>query len=435
MNLTVHPHGPLSGASTVPGDKSIAHRAVLLGAVAEGESRIDNFPFAGVTRATLRVLTGLGVEWEASASTLRIVGNGRSDLTTPIQPLECGNSATTMRLTTGLLSGANVPAVLDGSNGLRRRPMGPLVQALRELEVPVHATDGGHAPLTLAARSNGRALRGGIVQLDAPSAQLKSAVLLAGLGASAPVTVIEPAPSRDHTERMLRSMGVEITSEAPERVTLTPPSSPLRPLRLALPGDFSSAAFLITVAIILPGSSITVLDVGLNPGRTGLLEVLSAMGARIAVQPTGERGGERIGRISVAHAPLRGARVSGALVPRMIDEFPALAVAAVCAHGETRVRQAESLRSKESDRIAALVNELRALGANIEEHPDGFTIHGPTPLRGGVVQCHGDHRLAMALAIAGLAAADPVTIAGAEAIDESFPGFSETLHSLGAQLE
>jgi 3-phosphoshikimate 1-carboxyvinyltransferase len=313
--------------------------------------------------------------------------------------------------------------------------MGALVRALGELGVPVQATDGGYAPLRLAARRDGRRLHGGTVQLEVPSAQLKSAVMLAGLVASAPVTVIEPSPSRDHTERMLRSMGLGVLNEAPERVTLIPTKSPLRPLRMTLPGDISSAAFLITAALILPGSSITVQEVGLNLGRTGLLEVLSAMGAQLAVKPTGERGGEPIGQITAAHAPLRGAQVSGALVPRMIDEFPALAVAAVCAHGETRIRQAESLRGKESDRIAALVRELRSLGANIEEHPDGFTIHGPTPLRGGVVHCHGDHRLAMALTIAGLAAADPVTILGAEVIDESFPAFPEVLRALGAKLE
>ena len=435
MMTFVSAQGPLRGEVSLPGDKSIAHRAALLGALADGPSRIDNFLDAGVTRAMLDVLTRLGVEWALAGTTLDIQGRGQVEWTDPSECLDCRNSATTLRLTAGALAGLGVSAVMDGTPSLRRRPMGALVDVLGSMAAPIRAAEGKHAPVTIGRRAAGAGLRGGEFALASASAQLKSAVLLAGLGAEDAVSVVEPGPSRDHTERLLEAMGVAIERD-PERrrVTLRPPTGPLRPLELRLPGDLSSASFLIAAALITPGSSITVNDVGLNPTRTGLLDTLREMGAAIRVREGGERAGEPIGTIFVEHSELRGVEVDGDRVVRMIDEFPIFAVLAAYARGTSRVRQAAALRGKESDRIEALCRELQALGAEVEEHPDGFSIHGTGSLRGGSVRAHGDHRLALALAVAGMAASEPVHIEGSEVVDESFPGFVGAMQGLGARL-
>ncbi len=435
MNLVMLPCAPLRGEVSLPGDKSIAHRAVLLAAVAEGMSRIDNFQAAGVTRAALRLLSALGVHWELRGDSLAIEGRGRYGLRPPGAAVDCGNSATTLRLAAGLLAGANVPAVLDGSAGLRRRPMAPLVTTLAQLGASLQASDGGRAPVSVRRLAAAQVLHAGQVSIPSASAQLKSASLLAALGADGPVEVVEPEPTRDHTERMLTHMGVTLERAAdPRRIRLLPPRGPLPPLSLRLPGDFSSAAFLIAAALITPGSLISLHNVGLNPTRTGMLEVLERMGARLQVQVTGQWAGEPVGDIRVEHSDLRATDVEGDRVVRMIDEFPVFAVLAAYARGEARVRNASALRDKESDRIATLCGELRILGAQVVEYPDGFAIRGGDRLHGGRVRAHGDHRLGMALAVAGSAAAAPVTVEQAEVIGESFPAFVETLQSLGASL-
>ncbi len=439
--LTVSPSPPLSGSLALPGDKSLSHRAALFAALAQGESVIDNFLEAGVTRAMLAALENLGFDYQLAAGRLTLRGEGldgwraRARQTGPV--LDCGHSATTMRLLAGALAAAGVPAALDGSAGLRSRPMGRIVEPLQAMGVPVRST-GGKAPLNFKAR-NGRPLQSQIFDLPVASAQVKSCLLLAGLAADGPVTVIEPGPSRDHTERLLGGMGAEVARmELPGgkfRVELQPPATPLDPLNLSLPGDFSSAAFLIVAGLITPGSEIRLQSVGLNPTRTGLLDALEMMGAGIRLENRRERQGEPVGDILVRHTPLSACRVDGPLVVRMIDEFPAFAVAAAYAVGGTVVREARELRLKESDRISALCRQLRSIGVEARELDDGFCIPGDQKPAGGQVDPSGDHRLAMALAVAGLAAQGPVMVGHPEIIRQSFPGFQEALSGLGAKID
>ena len=446
---------PLLGIATLPGDKSLSHRAALLAALAEGESRIENFLVAGVTRAMLDALTDLGVSWELNGVALSVTGRGIGGLRAPVPPVDCGNSATTLRLLAGAIGAAGIPAVLDGSPGLRARPMARIVEPLRAMGVQVEPAAGGTAPLQFFARRGGRPLRGIEHSLAIPSAQVKSCLLLAGLAAEGETVLREPGISRDHTERMLRGLGVsvetaqEIPAPLPQRsglpsgfaagpvvtTRLVPPRPlALPPLDCTLPGDFSSAAFLIVAALIVPGSQVTLRGIGLNPTRTGLLDVLQTMGADIQTLATGQVYGEPAGGLLVCSSPLQGIDVGGSLVPRMIDEFPVFAVAAALARGRTVVRGAGELRHKESDRISALCSELRKLGVEITETADGFEIQGGRPVRGGVVQSHGDHRLAIALAVAGLASETPVSIQGAGAISESFPGFVQALQDLDGNV-
>ncbi len=441
MNLTVTPGAALRGATRLPGDKSISHRAALLAALAEGESQIDNFLISGVTRAILGALSSLGVGWELDGTRLTVQSQGWRGWRPPAAPIDCGNSATTLRLLAGALAAAGMPAILDGAPGLRARPMMRIIEPLQQMGVAITG-DKGRAPLRLSRFTH--PLRPLDYTLPVASAQVKSCLLLAALAAHGRTTLREPAPSRDHSERLLRSLGIDITTEqhtqnhlaSPQYLTHLNPPCPLSlpPLRLKVPGDFSAAAFIIVAALITPGSQVTLSNVGLNPTRTGLLDALSAMGARIHLSATGEQNGEPIGDLSVEASSLRGVCIEGSLVVRMIDEFPAFAVAAAYAQGETVVRQAEELRYKESDRIAALCAELRALGVDVEEAQDGFSIRGGVIPRGGLVRSHGDHRLAMALAIAGLASQQPITVKDAEVIDESFPAFGETLRNLGGWL-
>lgn len=434
--LEVHPaRVPLRGEATLPGDKSLSHRAALFAALAAGESRVANFLDAGVTRPLLQALTALGVAWRLEGTTLVVRGQGLRGWRPPQAPLDCGHSATTMRLLAGALAAAGVPAVLDGSEGLRRRPMRRVTEPLRWMGVPITDTD-GHAPLHLAARPLGQPLRPLVYDLPVASAQVKTALLLAALAAQGTTRLREPGPSRDHTERLLAVMGAPIRQPAPRTVALDGPlTRPLRPLRLTLPGDISSAAFLIAAALLVPGSEVHLRGVLLNPTRTGFLDAVRAMGADLTVVPRGEVGGEPVGDLTVRHTPaLRGIRVAGDLVVRMIDEFPAFAVVAAAAQGVTEVAEAEELRHKESDRIAALVAQLRCLGIPAEERPGGFVIPGGRGWAGGQVHAQGDHRLAMALAVAGLAARGPVRVEGAEMVYQSFPTFVETLQRLGAPL-
>ena len=453
MKLTVHSGRPLRGEAIVPGDKSLSHRASLFSALAEGESVIDRFLVSGVTRAMLDALTAMGVAWQVKGERLTICGSGLNGLRKPLAPLDCRNSATTIRMLAGAVAAAGIDATLDGSAGLRRRPMDRIAEPLRLMGVEITAAPNGGAPLHLHGRLPDQPLRAVDYTLPVASAQVKSCLLLAALAAEGPTTIREPGPSRDHTERMLRAMGVRVETSAgatcrgrpalapstgaggpppvAHGVTIHPPTAPLQPLRMQLAGDISAAAFLIVAAVIIPGSEILLRDVGLNPTRTGLLDALRAMGADICTGNLRDWSGEPVGDLTVRHSPLCATHVSGDLVVRMIDEFPVFAVAAACAQGITEVREAEELRHKESDRITALANELRAIGVAIEPLPDGFRITGGA-VAGGTVHPHGDHRIAMACAVAGLVASNPVIIDGAEIMNESFPAFRETLVALGA---
>lgn len=440
MSLTIHPGHPLNGTISLPGDKSLSHRAALFASLAAGTSRIDGFLISGVTARLLESLTLLGIPWKQDGNTLTVKGHGIGGFLTPTSILNCGNSATTLRFLAGALASSSTPAVLDGSAGLRRRPMERIIEPLQQMGVDIQGTT-GCAPLTLGVSK--LPLQGGTFALSVASAQVKTCLLLAGLAAKEPVTISEPGFSRDHTERMLESMGLDIHSEkviagshTHYLTHMTPPEAQcsLKPLNLNLPGDFSSAAFLIVAALITPDSDITIKDVGLNATRTGLLDVLLAMGASIQISARPTRGGEPVGDLIIKHSLLKGVDVSGEQVVRMIDEFPVFAIAAAFAEGTSTVRDASELRMKESDRITALCTELQHLGVQIEETPDGFVVHGHGILQGGTVDPHGDHRLAMSLAVAGLAARKPITIENAAIIRESFPEFDNVLGRLGAGL-
>jgi 3-phosphoshikimate 1-carboxyvinyltransferase len=426
-HYTVQPASALRGRTRVPGDKSLSHRAVLLGALACGASQVNGFLPAGDCRATVACVRALGVEvTEHNATTLTIHGRGRRGLRAPEAPLDCVRSGTTMRLLTGILAGQRFDSVLTGAPQLRRRPMRRITEPLQAMGADVSDTD-GHAPLTV----HGGELRGAEHHLAIASAQVKSALLLAGLNADGATTVHQPGPARDHTERLLQAMGADLTVDGLS-VTLCP--SHLQPLTFNIPGDLSSAAFLLVAATLLPGSELTLLDVGLNPTRTGLLDVLRGMGADLESTPLHDEAGEPVGDLIVRAAPLHGTTIAGETVVRMIDEFPVLAVAATQAQGTTVVRDAAELRVKETDRIGRVVDALRTLGARIEGRSDGFVVEGPTPLHGGTVDSGGDHRLAMALTIAGLLADAPVVVQNTDCIADSFPGFAEMLGALGAGM-
>jgi 3-phosphoshikimate 1-carboxyvinyltransferase len=428
----------LHGTVRLPGDKSISHRAAILAASAEGESRVDGFLRAGVTQVMLDSLASAGVQWRWEGGALVVTGNGRDGFRAGPRPLYCGNSATTFRLLSGLLAGRPLfqselgsdEFILDATEQLRRRPMRRVTDPLRRMGASIRSVQQPDcAPLGITPSQ----LTGIDYDMPVASAQVKSAILLAGLSASGSTLVREPSPSRDHTERLLRALGVRL-EDAPSGVRVFPIDRPLPPLSVRVVGDFSSAAFLLVAGLIVPGSEIILRDVGLNPRRTGLLAALRRMGADIAELDRSETNGEPRGDLRVRAGPLAATIVEGAEVVDMIDEFPVLAVAAARAEGTTIVQNAAELRHKESDRISMLAIELGKIGVAVAETPDGFSIRGPADIRGGKVDSHGDHRLAMAMAVAGLVAKAGVEVEGAESISESFPNFSELMNSLGAQM-
>jgi len=423
----------LQGTITVPGDKSISHRVLLLGAIARGLSRATGFLPAADCLSTLGCLAQMGVPVERpDETTVLIHGLGLRGMTEPAGVLDCGNSGTTMRLLAGLLAGQGFYAVLTGDASLRRRPMARIAEPLRRMGATVLGRQGGSLPPLTIWGGN---LHGIEYIPPVASAQVKSCLLLAALYAAGPTTIHEPVPSRDHTERMLLAQGAAISLPATKpaegaAITLQPQTRHLEPLNIAIPGDISSAAFFVVAASIVPGSWLRIQGVGTNPTRTGILDVLADMGGSVVVENERSSGGEPLADLVIQTAPLRGVDIAGALIPRLIDELPVIAVAATQSQGVTTVHEAAELRAKESDRISALVTELRKLGAKIAELPDGFVVEGPSVLHGAVVDSHGDHRLAMSLAIAGLVAKGETTILGAEAIAVSFPGFEQTLEGI-----
>ena len=420
---------PLRGTIQVPADKSITHRALMLTPLLNGETRIENYLDSETTRATLNCIRAMGADiQEIDSSTLNVNGRGLHSLQEPRDVLYCLGSGTTIRLLSGICAGQYFLSVLDGTPALKRRPMGRIIEPLKQMGAQILARDNDRfAPLVF----RGGNLRGIEYALPIASAQVKSAILFAGLFADTPTTVHEPAPSRDHTERMLRALGVDVSRLTEHSTRISPPQRlEMGDWRLAIPADFSSAAFFIVAALLGKNSQLVLENVGLNPGRTGLLDALTRMGAQFALENQRDEHGEPIGDIVVSSANLRATEAEGDEIPRMIDEFPIFAVAATQAHGETRVRDAQELRVKESDRVATVAQELRKMGAQIEEHDDGFTIVGPTRLRGARVQAHNDHRLAMSLAVAGLIAEGETVIEGWECVADSFPNFSALLQML-----
>ena len=432
-SATVQRPARLRGTIAIPGDKSITHRALLFNALARGDARVEGFLDAADTRSTAACVRALGVRIdEPQPGVLIVRGHGRSALAEPDDVLDCGNSGTTMRLLAGMLAGLPMLAVLSGDDSLRQRPMARIVRPLTALGADVSGrADGTLPPLVV----RGGPLRGGTtVETPVASAQVKSALLLAGLAADGPTTVVEPSRSRDHTERMLGAMGAGIEVEG-ATVTITPPAGDLSAIDVTVPGDISTAAPWLVAATLHPDAELLLTGVGVNPTRTGLIDVLRAMGADIESLEQRTSGGEPVADLRVRSAALHGVEVSGELVPRAIDELPLVALAGALAEGETVIREAQELRVKESDRVATTAAMLRAFGVEIAERRDGMVVQGGARLRAGAVGSSGDHRLAMLAAVAGLLAEGETVVGGAEAVQVSYPDFWRTLARLGTTPE
>jgi 3-phosphoshikimate 1-carboxyvinyltransferase len=420
---------PLRGTLAIPGDKSVSHRAVMFAALADGVSRIDGFLEGEDTRSTAAIFSRLGVRIETPSASQRIVhGVGVDGLRAAQGELDCGNAGTGMRLLAGLLAAQPFDSVLVGDESLSRRPMRRVTGPLAQMGARIDTEEDGTPPLRI---HGGQPLHGIDFVSPVASAQVKSAVLLAGLYAEGETSVTEPHPTRDYTERMLSAFGVDIDF-SPGKARLRG-GQRLRATDIAVPADFSSAAFYIVAASIIPGSEVVLRAVGLNPRRTGLLAALRLMGADIREENPGEHGGEPVADLRVRYAPLRGAVIPEDVVPDMIDEFPALFVAAAAAEGQTVVSGAAELRVKESDRLGAMAHGLRTLGVKVDETPDGATIHGGA-IGGGRIDSHGDHRIAMAFAIAGQLAGGEVVIDDIANVATSFPGFDTLARSAGFAL-
>jgi len=420
---------PLRGSLRVPGDKSISHRALMLAAIAEGTSRVRGFLEGEDTRATARILQQLGVRIEAPEEGLRIVhGVGLHGLRGRSEPLDCGNAGTGMRLLAGLLAGQDFPSTLTGDESLSRRPMFRVTGPLEAMGARIETDRGGLPPLRIHKKKE---LYGIDYQPPIASAQVKSAILLAGLYADGETVVREVQPTRDYTERMLAAFGWPVQF-GPGEARLEG-GHRLRATDIEVPSDFSSAAFFLVAASIVPGSDLVLESVGVNPRRTGLLSALRLMGADISEEHRREQGGESVADLRVRHAALHGIELPEALVPDMIDEFPALFVAAACARGETLVGGLGELRVKESDRLGAMARALSALGIGLDEGPDWIRIDGG-PLRGAAVDSHGDHRIAMAMAVAAQRAEGESRVADCANVDTSFPGFLALANGAGMNL-
>jgi len=418
------PSGPLRGALRPPPDKSVSHRAALIAAMAEGETTIEGYLDAADTRSTLAAVAALGAVVEgAGEARIRVRGVGLRGAAPAA--IDVGNAGTLLRLLPGWLAGQETGAwTLDGDDSIRRRPVDRVVAPLRLMGARIEAREDRLPPLRVEAAP----LRGIEYELPVASAQVKSCLLFAGLLAEGETRIAEPLPSRDHSERMLAAAGAEI--ERGDGFVAVRPAARLEPGEVVVPADFSSAAFFLVASLLVPGSDVSLTGVGLNPTRTGLLRILERMGARIEVEPEDERGGEPSGRLRVRASRLRGTGVGGEEVPLAIDELPLLALAACFAEGETTIRDAAELRRKESDRIETVSTALTALGAELETREDGMRIVGTGGLRGGAVSSHGDHRIAMLGAVAGLASREGVEVAGIDAAAVSYPGFEADLASL-----
>lgn len=426
----VQPGGSLSGTGRVPGDKSMSHRAVMLGALADGKTTISGLLEGEDVLRTIAAFRQMGVAIEGPVQgRVAIDGAGLQGLSVPRRPLDLGNSGTGMRLMAGILAAQRFDSTLIGDVSLTRRPMKRVVEPLCAMGASIVSEEGGYPPLRIAG---GRALHGIHYRLPVPSAQVKSSILLAGLYATGETTVTEPVPTRDHTERMLRAFGYDVTIGGATAGLRG--GGRLRATTLAVPADISSAAFFLVGASIAPTSQLLLSDVGVNPTRTGVIDILRLMGADIEVVNPRTFGGEPAGDLRISGRRLRGIRIPQEHVPPAIDELPVLLIAAACADGETVLSGAEELRVKESDRIAAMAVGLKAMGIDVRETPDGMIVHGGQ-IRGGVVDSLGDHRIAMAFAMAGLVSREPITVRDCGNVDTSFPGFANLARSVGLRIE
>ncbi|MBI2339972.1 MAG: 3-phosphoshikimate 1-carboxyvinyltransferase [Deltaproteobacteria bacterium] len=446
QSQTIHPAPHLRGTISVPGDKSISHRALIFSAIAEGDSRIRNLLLGEDVLATMRIMQQLGVKMSHKpeeirpGETLIVHGVGLYGLRPSPRLLDCGNSGTTMRLMMGLLSAQPFESTLTGDHSLNRRPMERVIKPLAEMgaRFDVEQKGGERTIRVKGTKKIGArdATTGGIkFHLPVASAQVKSALMLAALYAAEETLVIEPSPSRDHTERLLAAMGVKLFKKGNE--VMIHPAEKLQPLDITVPGDFSSAAFFVVGGLIVPHSDLILKDVGINPTRSALADVLREMGGSVRIGKPRLIADEPVADIHVQSSPLRGFELKGEIIPKLIDEIPIFAVAAVCARGKSSVSDAAELRVKESDRIAVLAAELKKMGVVVEEKPDGLvlsgTLHeGKTRLMGGAFDSHGDHRIAMSCAIGALAAQNSSVISDVECVATSFPGFFEILHQLAS---
>lgn len=428
MEARIRPVKTLHGEVRVPGDKSISHRAVMFGALARGETTIENFLFGEDCLSTVRLVRALGVEVSLEDGRAVVQSGGMDALQEPADVLDAGNSGTTMRLMAGILAGCPFFSVITGDASLRGRPMGRVIKPLAAMGARITGRrDNTCAPLAI----RGGGLRAVEYMSPVASAQVKSAVLLAGLFCEGRTVVIEPARSRDHTERLLRHLGARVEMEG-ERVAVW--GRPvLQATKITVPGDISSAMFFLVAGLVVPEAEIYLPGTGVNPTRTGALHILKQMGADIVFMNEREVNGEPVADIRVRSSRLTGTEIGGDIIPHLIDEIPVLAVAAALAEGETVVRDAGELRHKETDRIAAVVDLLGRMGANIEERADGFVIRGVRQLHGAAIDSRGDHRIAMAAAVAGLVAGGETVIRGAECASISYPSFFDTLNRLGEQ--
>jgi len=420
---SIQPAAGLNGEIVIPGDKSVSHRSIMLGALAKGESRVYGFLHGEDNHATLNAFRAMGVQIEElDDATLTIHGRGLHGLREPQDVLDCGNSGTTMRLMTGLLAGQNFFSVLTGDQYLRRRPMKRVIGPLSTMGARISGRDSGHlAPLAI----DGGGLKGTDYCSPIASAQVKSALLLAGLYADGPTEVREPHLSRDHSERMLEFFGARLRRFSAG--VAIEPEPDMVGQEVYVPGDISSAAFFMVAALITPGSELLIKNVGINPTRSGVIDILQQMGGDIALQNEQQRSGEPTADLLVRSSDLKGIEIGGSLVPRAIDEFPVISVAAAYAEGTTLIRDARELRVKETDRIAAMVSELRKMGAEVKGLDDGMEIIGRDRLSGAAVESHGDHRIAMSMAVAGLPALAGVTISDTGCTATSFPNFWDLL--------
>ncbi|MCK4507399.1 MAG: 3-phosphoshikimate 1-carboxyvinyltransferase [Desulfuromonadales bacterium] len=416
---SVTPAKSLRGEISVPGDKSISHRSIMLGSLAEGTTRVSGFLMGEDNLSTWQAFESMGVNIrQTGPDALEIKGVGLDGLMEPDNVLDCGNSGTTMRLMSGLMAGQNFFSVLTGDKYLRRRPMKRVVTPLAAMGARIWGRDGGErAPLAI----QGGSLKTITYASPVSSAQVKSAILLAGLSVDGETRVTEPHLSRDHSERMLTYFGADVRPFEGGVSLIGRPR--LLAQDVIVPGDVSSAAFFMVAGLITPGAELTIRNVGINPTRSGIIDILIAMGGQLEILNAREQSGEPVADILVRHSRLKGIEISGDMVPRAIDEFPVISVAAALAEGTTTIRDAEELRVKETDRIVAMVSELGKLGAQVEARPDGMVITGVEQLNGGKVSSHGDHRIAMSMAVAALCARTEVTIEDTECTETSFPGF------------
>lgn len=431
-SLTITPAGPLKGTIAVPGDKSITHRAIILSALAEGESTITAYCRGEDCLNTMRAFRAMGIQIDERPDALRVVGKGLWGLTEPAVPLDCGNSGTGIRLLAGVLAGQDFFAILTGDESVRRRPMGRIVKPLREMGATIAGRKGGElAPLAIS----GSRLHGITYRSPVASAQVKSSLLLAGLYAEGVTCVSEPRRSRDHTERLFRYFGIPFQEDGISVSIRGRPSVGWPGKPVVVPGDLSAAAFFLVGASLVPGSDVALTGLGINSTRAGILDILAEMGADIQILNRREEAGEPVADLRVRAAALHGVRIGAERVPQTIDELPILCVAAALAEGPTTITGAGELRVKESDRIATMATELKKLGAAVEETEDGLIIHGlggskAGRLRGTVCTSYGDHRVAMSLAIAGLTAEGTTIIQDTDCIETSFPGFESKLLEL-----